>query len=193
MYEYITGIITEIAPTYVVLESNGTGYFINISVSTYSQIQSFKEIKLLIHLIVREDAHLLYGFYSKLERDIFRFLISVSGIGANTARMMLSSLTPEEIQQAILTSNVSLLTSIKGIGTKSAQRIILDLKDKLSHEAAGEEIFTLKDNRIKDEALSALVMLGFSKSAVEKVILKILSENKEIVVEELIKKALKSL
>jgi Holliday junction DNA helicase RuvA len=193
MYEYITGKITEITPTYVVLESNGTGYFIHISVSTYSQIHSHKEIKLLTHLIVREDAHLLYGFNSKLERDIFRFLISVSGIGANIARMMLSSLTPLEIQQAILTSNVSLLTSIKGIGTKSAQRIILDLKDKLSHEAAGEEIFTVKDNRIKDEALSALVMLGFSKSAVEKVILKILSENKEIVVEELIKKALKSL
>jgi len=193
MYEYITGKITEITPTYVVLECNGTGYFIHISVSTYSQIQSRKEIKLLIHLIVREDAHLLYGFFNKFERDIFRMLISVSGIGASTARMMLSSLTPVEIQQAILTSDVSLLTSIKGIGTKSAQRIILDLKDKLGHEAAGDEIFAVKDNRIKDEALSALAMLGFSKSAVEKVIQKILSENKSIVVEELIKRALKSL
>jgi Holliday junction DNA helicase RuvA len=193
MYEYITGKITEITPTYVILECNGTGYFIHISVSTYSQIRSHHEIKLLTHLIVKEDAHLLYGFANKLERDIFRMLISVSGIGANTARMMLSSLTPVEIQQAILTSNVSLLTSIKGIGNKSAQRIILDLKDKLSREAAGEEIFSVKDNRTKDEALSALVMLGFSKSAVEKVILKILSENKNIVVEELIKKALKSL
>ncbi|MBN2212832.1 MAG: Holliday junction branch migration protein RuvA [Bacteroidales bacterium] len=193
MYEYITGKITEITPTYVILECNGTGYFINISVSTYSQIQSHKDIKLFTHLIVREDAHLLYGFFNKPERDIFRLLISVSGIGANTARMMLSSLTPEEIQKAILSSDVNLLTSIKGIGTKSAQRIILDLKDKLSSGEAGEEIFAVKDNRIKDEALSALVMLGFSKSAVEKVIRKILSENKDIVVEELIKKALKSL
>jgi Holliday junction DNA helicase RuvA len=193
MYEFITGKITEITPTFVILECNGTGYFIHISVSTYSQIQSFKEIKLLIHQIIREDAHLLYGFYNKLERDIFRLLISVSGIGANTARMMLSSLTPAEIQQAILTSDVNLLTSIKGVGTKSAQRIILDLKDKLNREATGEEIFVQKDNRIKDEALSALVMLGFSKTAVEKVVHKILSSNKDIVVEELIKKALKSL
>jgi Holliday junction DNA helicase RuvA len=193
MYEFITGKITEITPTFVILECNGTGYFIHISVSTYSQIQSFKEIKLLIHQIIREDAHLLYGFYNKLERDIFRLLISVSGIGANTARMMLSSLTPAEIQQAILTSDVNLLTSIKGVGTKSAQRMILDLKDKLNREATGEEIFVQKDNRIKDEALSALVMLGFSKTAVEKVVHKILSANKDIVVEELIKKALKSL
>ncbi len=193
MYEFIAGKITEITPTYVVLECNGTGYFIHISVSTYSQIQSHKDIKLLIHQIVREDAHLLYGFFSKLERDIFRLLISVSGIGANTARMMLSTLTPVEIQQAILTNDINLLTSIKGVGTKSAQRIILDLKDKLSRETAGEEIFIIKGNRIKDEALSALVMLGFSKSAVEKVIHKILSENKDIVVEELIKRALKSL
>lgn len=193
MYEFITGKITEITPTYVVVECNGIGYLINISLSTYTQIQARKEIKLLLHLIVREDAHLLYGFSDRLERDIFRLLISVSGIGANIARMMLSSLTPAEIQQAILNNDVSLLTSIKGVGTKSAQRIILDLKDKLSRETAGEEIFAIKDNRIKDEALSALVMLGFSKSAVEKSIHKILSENKDIVVEDLIKRALKSL
>lgn len=193
MYEFITGKITEITPTYVVMECNGVGYLIHISLSTYSQIQSRKEIKLLIHQIVREDAHLLYGFINRLERDIFRLLISVSGIGANIARMMLSSLTSAEIQQAILDNDVSLLTSIKGVGTKSAQRIILDLKDKLSREAVGEEIFATKDNRIKDEALSALVMLGFSKSAVEKAIHKILSENKDIIVEDLIKRALKSL
>ncbi len=193
MYESITGKITEITPTFVIVECNGIGYQIHISLSTYTQIQTSKEIKLLLHLIVREDAHLLYGFFNKLERDIFRLLISVSGIGANIARMMLSSLTPAEIQQAILDNDVSLLTSIKGVGTKSAQRIILDLKDKLSRVAVSDEIFTYKDNRIKDEALSALVMLGFSKSAVEKTIQKILSENKDIVVEDLIKRALKSL
>jgi Holliday junction DNA helicase RuvA len=193
MYEFITGRITEITPTYVVVECNGIGYVIHISLSTYSQIQERKEIKLLIHQIIREDAHLLYGFFNKLERDIFRLLISVSGIGANIARMMLSSLTSAEIQQAILDNDVNLLTSIKGVGTKSAQRIILDLKDKLSREPVGDEIFAIKDNRIKDEALSALVMLGFSKSAVEKAIYKILSENKDIAVEDLIKRALKSL
>jgi len=193
MYEFITGKIAEITPTYVVVESNGMGYLIHISLSTYSQIQSRKDVNLLLHQIVREDAHLLYGFFNRLERDIFRLLISVSGIGANIARMMLSSLTPEEIQQAILKNDVNLLTTIKGVGTKSAQRVILDLKDKISREAVGDEIFILKDNRIKDEALSALVMLGFSKTAVEKVIHKILSENKDIVLEELIKKALKSL
>ena len=193
MYEFITGRITEITPTYVVVECNGIGYVIHISLSTYSQIQERKEIKLLIHQIIREDAHLLYGFFNKLERDIFRLLISVSGIGANIARMMLSSLTSAEIQQAILDNDVNLLTSIKGVGTKSAQRIILDLKDKLSREPVGDEIFAIRDNRIKDEALSALVMLGFSKSAVEKAIHKILSENKDIAVEDLIKRALKSL
>lgn len=193
MYEYIIGKISEITPTYVILECNGIGYFIHISISTYSQIQNLKDVRLLTHLIVREDAHLLFGFFNKLERDIFRLLISVSGIGANTARMMLSSLTPAEIQHAILSDNVHQLTSIKGIGAKSAQRVILDLKDKVSREASGEEIYTIKDNRTKDEALSALVMLGFSKTAVEKVINKIISEEKDIVVEELIKKALKSL
>jgi Holliday junction DNA helicase RuvA len=193
MYEFITGRISEITPTYIVLESNGIGYLIHISLSTYSQIQAKKEIKLLIHQIVREDAHLLYGFFSRLERDIFRLLISVSGIGANIARMMLSSLTPVEIQQAILGNDVVLLTSIKGVGTKSAQRIILDLKDKVGRAVVDEEIFAVKDNRIKQEALSALVMLGFSKSAVDKAIHKILSENKDIVVEDLIKRALKSL
>lgn len=193
MYEYIIGKISEMTPTYVVLECNGIGYFIHISISTYSQIQTLEDVRLLTHLIVREDAHLLFGFFSKLERDIFRLLISVSGIGANTARMMLSSLTPAEIQHAILSDNVHQLTTIKGIGAKSAQRVILDLKDKISREAEGEEIYTIKDNRTKDEALSALVMLGFSKTAVEKVINKILSEEKDIIVEELIKKALKSL
>lgn len=193
MYEYIIGKISEITPTYVILECAGIGYFIHISISTYTRIQNLKEVRLLTHLIVREDAHLLFGFFNRLERDIFRLLISVSGIGANTARMMLSSLTPAEIQRAILSDNVHLLTSIKGIGAKSAQRVILDLKDKIGREASGEEIYPIKDNRTKDEALSALVMLGFSKTAVEKVINKIISEEKDIVVEELIKKALKSL
>ena len=193
MYEYIEGKIDELNPAYVILDSNGIGYFISISLTTYSQIQSQKNIRLMTHLVVREDAHLLYGFYSKIERDVFRQLISVSGVGANTARMMLSSLTPSEIQQAIVSANVSQLKNIKGIGTKTAERIIVDLKNKLGTEANGEEIFFTKDNRTRDEALSALVMLGFSKTAVEKVVNKLLTENKDIVVEDLVKKALKVL
>ena len=193
MYEYIEGKIDEINPAYVILECNGIGYFIGISLTTYSQIQSLKTVRLMIHLVVREDAHLLYGFYNKFERNIFRQLISVSGVGANTARMMLSSLSPSEIQQAIQSANVGQLKNIKGIGTKTAERIIVDLKDKLSSDISGEEIFIQKDNRTRDEALSALVMLGFSKTTVEKVVNKLLTENKDIAVEDLVKKALKSL
>ncbi len=193
MYEYIEGKIDEINPAYVILESNGIGYFISISLTTYSQIQSLKTVRLMTHLVVREDAHLLYGFFNKLERNIFRLLISVSGVGANTARMMLSSLTSNEIQQAIMSGNVSQLKNIKGIGTKTAERIIVDLKDKLSPDTGGEEIFIFKGNRTRDEALSALVMLGFSKSAVEKAVTNLLAENKDIAVEDLVKKVLKSL
>ncbi len=193
MYDYIEGKIIEINPAYAVLECSGIGYFVNISITTYTQIQSYKEIKLHMHMVIREDAHMLYGFFSKFEREIFRYLISVSGIGANTARMMLSSLSPDEIQRAIVSENVNLLKSIKGIGAKSAQRVIVDLKDKIGKEAAGEEIFALKDNTMKEEALSALVMLGFSKSAVEKVLNKLLIEDQNVTVEDLIKKALKKL
>lgn len=193
MYEYIEGKIAEINPAYVIIDCGGIGYFINISLTTFSQIQSKKEIKLFTHFVVREDAQLLFGFQNKHEREIFRYLISVSGVGANTARMMLSSLTPNEIQKAIISDNVGLLKSIKGIGIKTAQRLIVELKDKLAKESLKEEIIFTKDNTIKDEALSALVMLGFNKIAVEKIINIIFTENPNITVEDLIKLALKRL
>jgi len=213
MYEYIQGEITELTPTFLIIESGGIGYFINISINTYAQLSDNKVFvtgmdkpgfthsaqgktgKIYIHQVIREDAHILYGFINKKEREIFRLLITVSGIGANTARMILSSLLPSEIQQAIIQENVHLLKSIKGIGAKSAQRIIVDLKDKLGKEADVEEIFVSVNNTIKDESLSALVTLGFSKKSVEKVIDKILSESRNdgITVEELVKKALKKL
>lgn len=193
MYEYIEGRIAELNPAYVVIDTGGIGYFVNISLTTYSQIQNAKEIKLFIHFVVREDAHLLFGFQNKSEREIFRNLISVSGIGVNTARMMLSSLDPIEIQKAIVSENIGLLKSIKGIGIKTAQRLVVELKDKLAKESFREEIIFNKDNTIKDEALSALVMLGFNKLAVEKLISTIVSENQNITVEELIKLALKRL
>jgi Holliday junction DNA helicase RuvA len=191
MYEFIEGDIIEKNPAYATIYISGISYFINISLTTYGQIQNLKQGRLYIHQIIREDAHVLFGFYTKLEREIFRMLISVSGIGANTARVMLSSLSPEEIQNAIIGSKVDILKSIKGIGAKSAQRIIVDLRDKLGKEEA--EIFEIKDNTIKEQALSALTVLGFSKNNVDKVLNKILSEEDNLEVEELIKKALKRL
>lgn len=191
MYEFITGKIKEIFPTYIVLENSGIGYFIHISVNTYSKISGESECKLFIYEAIREDAHLLYGFFDKPEREIFLQLISVSGVGANTARMMLSSLHPEEIRDAIVLGDVDLLKSIKGIGAKSAQRIIVDLKDKVGKASNDQQIVSVLNNTIKDEALSALVMLGFPKIKVEKLINTILKEKKDLTVEELVKESLK--
>jgi len=193
MINYIKGVITEINPASVTIETGGIGYFINISLNTFSKLDGKTEFKILVHEVIREDAHQLFGFADKEERDIFRLLISVSGIGANTARMMLSSLNPSEIEKAIVESNVILLKSIKGIGLKTAQRVIVDLKDKVSKQAANGEIFTFADNTKREEALSALVMLGFARSAVSKVLDKILREEKNLTVEDLIKRALKNL
>jgi Holliday junction DNA helicase RuvA len=193
MINYIHGTITEISPTSVIIETGGIGYFINISVNTFSKLDGKSEFKILIHEVIREDAHQLFGFADKEERDIFRLLISVSGIGANTARMMLSSLLPAEVEKAILESNVNLLKSVKGIGLKTAQRVIVDLKDKVGKQSATGEIFTFEDNTKREEALSALVMLGFAKSAVSKVLEKIIREEKNLTVEDLIKRALKNL
>jgi Holliday junction DNA helicase RuvA len=145
------------------------------------------------HQVIREDAQLLFGFSTKKEREIFRLLITVSGVGANTARMMLSSMNPDEIQASIAEANVNSLKNIKGIGIKTAQRIIVDLKDKIGSDLTGDENFLRKDNRTKDEALNALVTLGFSKSTVEKVLEKILSAGKQLNVEDLVKQALKNL
>lgn len=193
MIEYIQGKLIESTPTFVIVENNGIGYFINISITTYTDINNMQDCKLFIHEVIREDSHSLFGFAQKNEREIFRYLISVSGIGANTARVMLSSLSPAEIQQAISTGNVNLLKSIKGIGAKSAERIIVDLKDKLGKDLSIEEILVSKDNTIKEESLSALVTLGFSKTSVEKAIDKILLSNTNLSVEELVKEALKIL
>jgi Holliday junction DNA helicase RuvA len=184
MIDYIKGIITHVSPTYINLETGGIGYFINISLTTFSKLENQSEVRILVHEVIREDSHQLYGFADAPEREIFRLLISVSGVGANTARMMLSSLIPEEIEKAILGSDVNLLKSVKGIGLKTAQRIIVDLKG---------EIFTFSDNTNREEALSALVMLGFAKSAVSKVLDKIVREEKNLTVEDIIKRALKNL
>jgi Holliday junction DNA helicase RuvA len=193
MIDYIKGTITKITPTFVTVETSGVGYFINISLTTFSNLENKSEVKILIHEVIREDTHQLYGFAETGERDIFRHLISVTGVGANTARMMLSSLNPSEIEQAIIGSDVNLLKSVKGIGLKTAQRIIVDLKEKLGKQVSSGEIFAVSDNTNREEALSALVMLGFAKSAVSKVIDKIVREERNLTVEEMIKRALKNL
>ncbi|MEA1885856.1 MAG: Holliday junction branch migration protein RuvA [Bacteroidota bacterium] len=193
MIEYIKGKITSLTPTYVIIEAGGLGYFINISLPTFTRLENSEECRLLIHEVIREDAHILFGFYSENERYIFRLLISVSGVGANTARMMLSSVEAQGIEKAILQSDVGMLKGIKGIGAKTAQRIIIDLKDKVGKSAEAAEIFTDRDNTIREEAFTALVMLGFPKNSVNKTLEKLLREDRDLTVEQLIKKALKIL
>ena len=193
MYEYIKGILVETTPTYAVIDCGGVGYYIHISINTYSNISTEKNVLLYIHQIVREDAHLLYGFFSKEERTVFRQLISVSGVGANTASVMLSSMTVNEIVGAIQTDNVNTIKSVKGIGLKTAQRVIIELKDKIGTAgiSGGDGLFT--GSTMKDEALSALVMLGFVKAQASKVLDKIVAGGGITSVEELIKQALKQL
>jgi len=193
MYEYIEGPLIEKNPAFCIIDISGVGYSIQISLTTYSQLESQIRARLYIHQVIREDAHLLFGFFTRQEREIFRMLLSVSGIGANTARMMLSSLGPEELQQAIIAGNASALQSIKGIGAKTAQRAIIDLRDKIGREKSAGEIFPIRDNRLKEEALSALVILGFNKGEADKVISRILLAEKNLPLEDLIKKALKQL
>jgi len=194
MFSYIEGKLVEKTPTYAVIDCNGVGYDLNISLYTFTKIKDSDRCRLFTHLSIKEDAHTLYGFFDENERYLFRQLISVSGVGASTARMMLSSLTPEEISSAIKTANVLLLQSIKGIGTKTAQRIILDLKDKLGKNSGSGEILLAEHNTKREEALSALITLGFNKSAVEKVLEKIIrSEPANITIEQIIKLALKNL
>jgi len=193
MIDYIKGPITKITPTFLIIEAGNIGYFVNISLSTFTRLDGESEYKLLIHEVIREDSHQLFGFADNEERDIFRLLISVSGVGAATARMMLSSLTPAEIEKAIISADIHLLKSVKGIGLKTAERIIVDLKDRLGKQAVTGEIFTVADNTKREEALSALVMLGFAKGAVSKVLDKIVREEKNLTVEDMIKRALKNL
>ncbi|MDE5422228.1 Holliday junction branch migration protein RuvA [Ancylomarina sp. DW003] len=193
MFEYIKGDINDLTPTTVVVENHGLGYFINITLNTYSQLSGHVSGQLYLHQVIRDDAHLLFGFKELKEREVFRLLISVSGVGANTARMMLSSLTAEEVKKAIFSNNAKTLQDVKGIGAKTAQRIIIELKDKIGKEDEIGEIVMFQDNTIKDEALSALVMLGFAKNSIGKVLDKIIKVNPPANVEELIKLALKQL
>jgi len=193
MIDYIKGTITQVTPTFLTIETCGVGYFVNISLNTFTRLDGKNEYKLLVHEVIREDSHQLFGFADKEERDIFRLLISVTGVGAATARMMLSSLNPAEVEKAVIGSDVNTLKSVKGIGLKTAQRIIVDLKDKVGRQAGTGEIFAFTDNTKREEALSALVMLGFARSAVLKALDKIVREEKNLTVEEMIKKALKNL
>ena len=193
MIDYISGSVTRLTPAFITIETGGIGYFVNISLSTFTKLEGKSNFKILVHEVIREDSHTLFGFADEEEREIFRLLISVTGVGANTARMMLSSLMPVEIEKAIISSDVDILKSVKGIGLKTAQRIIVDLKDKLGKQAGSGEIFAFADNTKREEALSALVMLGFAKNSVSKVLDKIVREEKNLTVEDLIKKSLKNL
>ena len=192
MITQIRGRLIEKSPTELVVDCNGIGYSINISLNTFSKIGSDENIKLYTHLIIKEDSHSLYGFFEKSERSLFKLLISVSGVGASTGRMMLSSLTPNEIVSAIMTENVQVIQSIKGIGLKTSQRVILELKDKvLSLEGSEQQELTL--NNESNEAASALEVLGYSQKQTSKILSKIIAENPGINVETLIKKALNKL
>lgn len=193
MYEYISGKIAHETPAYIVLDNAGIGYFINISLFTYEAVKGKETARLYIYEHIREDVHSLYGFADTRERDLFILLISVSGIGANTARMMLSSMSPDEIHIAISIENVNQLKSIKGIGLKTAQRIIVELKDKIGKGMTGAKLPLPADNTNAEEALSALLMLGFAKAPSQKTIDKILRETPGIKLEQIIKQALKAL
>ena len=193
MITHLEGKLVEKNPTDVVIDCSGVGYFINISLHTFSQIPDKENLKLYTYLQVREDSHSLYGFSSKTEREIFKLLISVSGIGANTARTMLSSLTPEQVKEGIAGGDVALIQSVKGIGAKTAQRVIIDLKDKVLKVYGIDELSLIPNNTNKDEALSALDVLGFNKKQSEKVVDKILQAQPDALVEQIIKEALKNL
>lgn len=194
MYEYLEGKLVEKNPAYVVVDVNGVGYFVHVSLNTFSAIKDLERVRLFIHFVVREDAQLLFGFARTEEREVFRQLITVSGVGVNTARLILSSLTVNEVLDAIGHEQVALLKQVKGIGAKSAQRIIVDLKDKLGKVVPLPEISGHSYNRNRDEALSALVMLGFNKGLAGKALDRILNSNTGVVpVELMIKEALKAL
>lgn len=194
MIDYIKGEVTELTPTSVTLEAYGIGYFINISLTTYTQLQGQKSHKVYIYEAIREDSHTLYGFFEKHEREIFKHLISVSGVGPNTGRMILSSLTSQEVESVIASENATILQTVKGIGVKTAKRIILDLKDKIKYTESGATV-TVSAAMFAaghgQEAVSALVMLGFSKPASEKVVAKIVKESPSLTIEAIIKESLK--
>lgn len=195
MYEYITGKVAEISPAYAVIEAGGLGYFINISLQTYSEIENCANAKLYLHYIVREDAHILYGFATKAERELFRLLIGVSGVGGNTARTIQSTYSPSELRNIIGTGNAVLLKNVKGLGLKTAQKIIVELSGKMVDLKIDSTTTTTTavDNETYNEALAALNMLGFQKAASEKVLKKLFKETPDLRVEEAIRLALKQL
>ncbi|HQV77889.1 MAG TPA: Holliday junction branch migration protein RuvA [Chitinophagales bacterium] len=198
MFAYLYGKITLKTPTHIYLDCNGVAYFVHISLNTFSQLENMENATLFTHLVVREDAHILYGFYTEEEKNMFLYLISVSGVGPNTARLVLSSLSVQEFQKAIIQEDVRLIQSIKGIGPKSAQRLILELKDKLKKsnltEGMDSTMLSTQTSVMSEEALSALNMLGFQKATAEKAVAKVMKENSQIQsVEELIKLSLKNL
>jgi Holliday junction DNA helicase RuvA len=193
MITHIEGKLVEKNLTDVVIDCNGVGYLLHISLHTYSQIPDKEKLKLYTFLLVREDSHTLYGFSSIAEREVFKLLISVSGVGASTASTMLSSLTPKQVRDGIAVGDVALIQSIKGIGAKTAQRVILDLKDKILKVYDIDEVSVLKNNTSKEEALSALEVLGFIRKHSERIIDKIITNNPEANVETIIKEALKNL
>jgi Holliday junction DNA helicase RuvA len=196
MITYVKGSITHKSPTFIVVEAGGIGYYINISLHTYAQVEKLEALKILTHLHIKEDSHTLYGFAEAAERSLFVHLISVSGIGPNTAQLMLSAMTPDEMRAAIVGEDVNALKRIKGVGPKTAKRIILDLKDKLLKDAGGEApaLAPQMDNTIREEALSALVALQFNRIQAQKALNKVLkTQPSAISVEALIKLALKEL
>ena len=195
MITYVKGAITHKNPTYIVVEAGGIGYHINISLYTYALVEKLENVKILTHLHIKEDSHTLYGFAEASERSLFAQLISVSGIGPSTAQLMLSAMNPEEMRVAIIGEDVNTLKKIKGVGPKTAKRIILDLKDKLLKDA-GDDLPSLlpQDNTLRDEALSALIALGFNRIKAQKALNKVLKEHQGISsVEELIKQGLKEM
>ncbi len=200
MIEYVKGELADVTPAYAVVEAHGVGYGMNISLNTYTAIQSGKEARLWVYEAIREDAYALFGFATKQERDMFLLLITVSGVGANTARMILSEMTVAEICQVISTGNERVLKSVKGIGLRTAQRIIVDLKDKIISSGIAQELpsnagneAVLVNNSVKDEAVGALTMLGFSPAPSAKVVVAILKEQPDLPVEQVVKLALKQI
>lgn len=194
MYDYISGKITHATATYLVVEANGVGYQLQVSLQTYSKLKDAQSAKVYTHLSIKEDAHLLFGFVDEDERQLFRHLISVSGVGPGTARVMLSSLSTSELQSAITTGNVAVIKKIKGIGDKTAQRIVIDLKDKLGKAGTSAPVLLTQGNTIKEEALSALLTLGFNRNVAEKELNKVLAGGGEVQsVEVLLREALKNL
>ena len=199
MIEYIKGELTELTPALATIEAGGVGYGLNISLNTYSACQGKKEVKLYVYEAIREDAHVLFGFYNKKEREMFLLLITVSGVGANTARMMLSGMSVTELCSAISTGNARLIQGIKGIGKMTAQRIIVDLRDKIvalgiaDEIPAGGTVSAPINNAVRDEAVAALTMLGFAPAPTQKVVVKILQDQPTLPVEQVVKLALKQI